>query len=77
MAVTLEAELIVTVQLLVPLHPAPDQSVKVELVFGVAVSVTSVPLAKEALQLPAGQLMPVGLEATAPAPLPVRVTLCA
>ena len=42
-AVTLSAALIVVTQELVPPQPPPDQPAKVELAFGVAVSVTCVP----------------------------------
>ena len=53
---------------------APDQPVKVDLFAGVAVSVTSVPAAKECEQV-APQSMPGGLDITRPLPLPIFVTL--
>jgi hypothetical protein len=67
-----------TVQAPVPAQ-APLQPVKVEPVAGVAVRVRFVPEVKLALQvLP--QSIPVGLEVTAPVPVPlfatVRVKLC-
>jgi hypothetical protein len=42
-AVTVVAAVIVTVQVLVPEHPPPDQPVKVYPLFGEAVKVTDVP----------------------------------
>ena len=53
---------------------APDQPVKVDLFAGVAVSVTSVPAAKECEQV-VPQSMPTGLDVTRPLPLPIFVTL--
>jgi hypothetical protein len=70
LAVTCRAWLIATLQLLLP-EQAPPQPWKVAPLAGVAVRVTEVPLAKLAEQvLP--QLIPVGLELTAP--LPVTLT---
>ena len=60
---------IVTTQGPVPLH-APPQPVNVVPAAGVAVSVTVLPLAKLALQVPP-QLIPAGLLMTVPVPLPV------
>lgn len=62
-----------TVQVPVPLH-APDQPANVEPELGAAVSVTDVPLEKLALQV-VPQLMPDGLLVTAPAPVPLFVTV--
>ena len=45
-AVTLRACVILTVHVLVPLHPSPLQPVNVEPLFAVAVSVTLVPKSK-------------------------------
>jgi hypothetical protein len=52
-----------------PLHPA-----KVDPAPAVAVSVTTVPLAKFALHVP-GQLIPGGLLVTVPLPVPARETV--
>lgn len=68
-AVTLCADVMLTVQLPVPLH-APLQPVKVLPVAGVAVRVTLAPLVKNALHvLP--QSMPAGLLVTMPIPVPL------
>jgi hypothetical protein len=71
-AVTPCAELIVTVHVPVPLHPAPLQPVKVEPVVAAAVRVTLVPVLKLVLQV-APQLIPVGEEVTVPLPVPLLV----
>ena len=74
-AVTLWAEFMVTVQVPVPEQPPPDQPVKVEPELAVAVSVTDVPLEKEALQVEP-QLMPEGvLVTTVPVPVPDLLTV--
>jgi len=44
-AVVVLAAFMVTVQVLVPVHPPPDQPVKVDPAAGAAVRVTAVPLA--------------------------------
>ena len=72
-AVTLIAALMLNVQILFPVH-SPLQPVKVDPEAGVAVSVTLLPMLKEALQVPP-QLMPAGLLVTVPLPVPVRVTM--
>lgn len=63
----------VTLHAPVPLHP-PDHPVNVDPALGVAVSVTAVPLAKLALHV-WPQLMPAGLLAIVPPPVPAAVTL--
>ncbi|MBU3691662.1 MAG: hypothetical protein FGM38_06425 [Solirubrobacterales bacterium] len=72
-AVTDRASLIVTTQLPVPEHPAPDQPVKLEPGAGVAVRVTLVLSLKRASQVEPHS-MPAGLEATLPSPLPASWT---
>jgi hypothetical protein len=72
-AVTDLAAFMVAVQVPVPEHPAPDHPVKVEVPSGVAVSTTVVPESYVAVQL-APQLIPAGVEATAPPPVPARLT---
>lgn len=57
----------------VPVQPAPVQPANVELLAGVAVSATDVPLAYVSLQS-VPQVMPAGLDVTAPEPAPLRVT---
>jgi hypothetical protein len=71
-AVTDLAALMVTLQVPVPLH-APVQPAKVDPAVAFAVRVTTVPLAKFALQV-VGQVMPLGLLLTLPLPLPAKVT---
>lgn len=71
-AVTDFAALMVTEQVPVP-EQAPLQPAKVEPVPTAAVKVTTVPLAKLALQVP-GQVMPAGLLLTEPDPVPASVT---
>jgi hypothetical protein len=56
-----------------PLHP-PDHPAKDEFAPAVAVSVTCVPLVKLALQVGA-QLIPEGVLATVPVPLPAELTV--
>ena len=66
--------MMVTVQVrAVPLQ-APLQPPKLEFVSAVAVSVTVLPCANDALQV-VPQLMPTGLLETPPVPVPVFVTL--
>src|SRR5437867_1779540 len=72
-AVTDWAALIVTMQLPVPLHPPPHQPMNADPLAGMAVKVTDVPLANDALHA-APQSMPAGLLVTVPLPLPVFVT---
>src|SRR5688572_16075514 len=69
-AVTFFASSIVTMQLPVPVH-APLQPAKEDPEDAVAVSVTTVAVAKIAEQA-APQLIPAGLETTLPSPLPLR-----
>src|SRR5216684_2353720 len=73
-AVTDWAAFIVTTQLPVPLHPAPLQPLNADPLAGVAVNVTDVPLANNALHV-TPQSMPAGLLLTAPLPLPAFVTV--
>jgi hypothetical protein len=74
-AVTVSLALSVTVQVVpAPLQPPPDQPTNAELVPAVAVRVTEVPVEKPALQV-APQLMPAGVLATAPVPLPFTATV--
>ena len=63
----------VTAHLAVPVQ-APVQFAKTEPDLGVAVRVTTVPLANLALQT-VGQLIPVGLLATVPVPAPAFFTV--
>src|SRR5262245_23485840 len=63
----------VRVQVPVPVQPPPVQPSKMEPVAGVAVRVTGVPLSKDAEQV-VPQLIPGGLEVTAPMPVPSRIT---
>ncbi len=72
-AVTVVVAVSVTAQESVPPQPPPLHPAKVEPVAGVAVSVTSVPLAKVAEQV-VPQLMPAGLLVTVPLPVPARTT---
>jgi len=57
----------------VPVH-APVHPAKIELVPGLAVSVTDVPLANVALHVEP-QLIPEGVLVTVPVPLPESVTV--
>jgi hypothetical protein len=72
-AVTEVAAASVTLQVLVPVQP-PDHPANVELAFGAAVSVITVPLLKDALHVDP-QLMPAGLLVTVPAPVPALCTV--
>ncbi len=73
-AVTDVAAVSVTEQVLVPLHPPPDQPVNVDPLLGAAVSTTAVPLVNPALHV-APQLMPVGALVTVPVPVPAGTTV--
>src|SRR2546425_1079423 len=68
------AAIIVAAQLPVPLHPAPLHAVNADPLAGVAVRVTTAPLANDALHV-VPQLIPTGLLVTVPPPLPAVVTL--
>jgi hypothetical protein len=72
-AETLVLAVIVKVQVLTPVHPAPLQPAKKEPTVGRAVNVICVPGAKTAVQV-APQLTPAGLLVTVPLPLTVTVT---
>src|SRR5213594_3855074 len=72
-AVTVVASATVTTQESVPVQ-APLQPVKTDPAAGVAVSVTTVPLTKLAVQV-APQSMPAGVLVTVPAPAPVLETV--
>jgi len=73
-AVTEVAALIVTVQVPVPVHPAPLQPVNVEPAAAAAVNVTTVPLVNDAEQV-VPQEMPAGLLVTVPLPAPALETV--
>jgi hypothetical protein len=75
-AATVTAALTVTVHVPVPGHPAtPLQPAKVDPFAGVAVSVTTWPLAKLAEHVAAGgQTIPAGLLVTVPVPVPASFT---
>jgi len=75
-AVTVVAAESVSTQAPVPEHPPPLQPLKVEPAAGVAVSVTTVPLAKLAEQV-APQLIPAGALVTVPLPVPALLTVSA
>ena len=64
----------VTLHVLVPEQPPPDQPTKVDPAFGVAVSVTAVPLAKFAVQVEP-QVIPEGALLTDPPPVPASCTV--
>jgi len=64
----------VNVQVPVPVHPPPLQPAKFDPVDAVAVSVTELPVANEALQV-APQSMPDGLLVTVPVPVPTLLTV--
>jgi hypothetical protein len=74
-AVTAFAAVIVTLQAAVPVQ-APLQPANVEPEPAAGVRVTAVPVPKLTLQVP-GQLMPLGLLVTFPAPVPATVTVSA
>src|SRR5438093_11114879 len=74
LAVTAVAAETVTVQDPVPVQPPPLQPMKTELAPGVAVSTTTVPLAKLAVQA-APQLMSPGVPVTVPVPAPLGLTV--
>jgi hypothetical protein len=74
LAVTVVSLCSVTSQAPVPEQPPPDQPVNVEPESAVAVSVTCVPAPNELEQVEP-QLMPAGLLATVPEPLPDLLTL--
>jgi hypothetical protein len=59
---------------LLPLQPPPVQPANVEFAAGVSVSVIEVPRVKLALQVGA-QPIPEGVLATAPVPVPARLTV--
>jgi hypothetical protein len=75
-AVTVAAAFIVTTHVPVPVHPPPDQPVKLDPAVGAAVSVTAVPALNDCVHV-APQLMPAGADVTVPAPFPARVTVSA
>src|SRR5438552_11846229 len=71
-AVTVVSAVRVTVQLAVPVQPPPCQPVKTEPGAGVGVSVTRLPLVY--LQQLVPQVLPAGLLATVPLPVPAETT---
>jgi len=73
-AVTVVAAESVIVHVPVPLQPPPVQPLKVEPIAGMAVSITTVPLAKLAEQV-APQVMPAGALVTVPLPVPALETV--
>jgi hypothetical protein len=73
-AVTDVAAVTVTGQVPMPVQPPPLQPVKVEPAFGVAVSVTTVPIVTVVEQV-VPQLMPAGELVTVPVPVPALVTV--
>jgi hypothetical protein len=74
--VTVWSELIVRVQVPVPLHPPPDQPPKLEPDPGDAVKVTAVPDAKLCEQVP-GQAIPPPETLPEPGPARLTVRVCA
>jgi hypothetical protein len=74
-AVTLSAALIVTMQELVPLHPAPDQPAKVDPAAAEAVRVTDELKTNGAAHCLAPQLIPAGVLVTTPLPVPFSATV--
>src|SRR5439155_25807949 len=73
-AVTVVAAESVIVHAPVPLQPPPLQPVKAEPAAGLALRVTTVPLAKLAVHV-APQVMPAGELVTVPLPVPAGVTV--
>jgi hypothetical protein len=73
-AVTASAALIVTEQVLVPVHPAPLHPANVDPLAAAAVSITTCPLVKLAKHV-VPQLIPAGLLVTVPVPVPALVTV--
>ena len=73
-AVTVVFAFMVTVQLAVPLQPAPLQPVKTELLLAAAISVTDVPILCLSKQSEP-QVIPPGKDVTVPLPVPVLVTV--
>src|SRR5439155_19263290 len=73
-AVTVVAAVTVTTQESVPAQVSPLQPVKTDPTAGVAVSVTTVPLTKLAVQV-GPQSMPAGVLDTVPAPVPALETV--
>jgi hypothetical protein len=74
-AASIEVSLLTTTtQVPVPLQPPPVQAVKSEAASAVAVSVTEVPGVTDKVHA-VPQLIPAGVEATVPAPPPLRVTV--
>jgi hypothetical protein len=73
-AVTVVAADIVTVQVLVPEQPPPDQPANTDPVAAVAVKTTLAPALKGAAQV-APQVIPAGAEVTDPVPVPALVTV--
>ena len=69
-SVTLCAPSMVTLHVPTPLHPPPDQPVKVELAWGTALRVTVEPWMKLPVQV-APQLIPAGMDVTVPLPVTV------
>jgi L-cysteine desulfidase len=72
-AVTVLLAFIVTLQVVVPVHP-PDHPAKVALVAAAAVSVTTDPVGYVDVQVDP-QLMPEGLLVTVPEPVPALCTV--
>ena len=71
---TVVAALMVTVHVLVPLHPPPLQPANVAPGSATAVSTTDAPDVKLAMQV-VPQLIPAGALVTVPVPLPVAATV--
>src|SRR5207249_3856476 len=73
-AVTVVAAVTVTTQESVPVHAPPLQPVKTDPAAGAAVSATTVPLTKLAVQV-TPQSIPAGVLVTVPVPVPLGVTV--